>query len=85
MTKPVVSFIAGRSAPEGKTMGHAGAIISGGKGTYQSKEKAFTEAGVPIAKIITDMPKLIKKRLGSPSCLIEKCYRRGRDFGNVAS
>jgi succinyl-CoA synthetase alpha subunit len=64
MKKPVVSFVAGRSAPEGKTMGHAGAIISGGKGTYQSKEKAFTEAGVPVARIITDLPKLIKKRLG---------------------
>jgi len=65
MKKPVVSFIAGRTAPEGKTMGHAGAIISGGKGTYQSKEKAFAEAGVPVATIITDLPKLIKKRLGS--------------------
>jgi len=65
MTKPVVAFVAGRSAPEGKTMGHAGAIISGGKGTYQSKAKAFAEAGVPVATIITDIPKLVKERLRS--------------------
>lgn len=64
MSKPVVAFVAGRCAPEGKTMGHAGAIISGGKGTYQSKLKAFTEAGVPVATIITDLPKLVKDRMG---------------------
>jgi len=63
MTKPVVTFVAGRSAPEGKTMGHAGAIISAGKGTYQSKAKAFEEAGVPVARIITDIPKLVKEKL----------------------
>jgi succinyl-CoA synthetase alpha subunit len=65
MTKPVVAFVAGRSAPEGKTMGHAGAIISAGKGTYQSKARAFEEAGVPVAKIITDIPKLMKERMRS--------------------
>lgn len=64
MTKPVVAFIAGQSAPPGKRMGHAGAIISSGSGTAEEKIKAFNAAGVPVAKEPSEIPDLIKEKLG---------------------
>jgi len=64
MTKPVVGFISGRTAPPGKRMGHAGAIISGGKGSAQSKVQALSEAGVPIADTPAEIPRLVRERLG---------------------
>jgi succinyl-CoA synthetase alpha subunit len=64
MTKPVVAFIAGQSAPPGKRMGHAGAIISSGSGTAKEKIKAFNEAGVPVASEPGEIPALVKEKLG---------------------
>ena len=61
--KPVVAFVAGQTAPPGKRMGHAGAIISGGTGTAAEKMAAFQAAGVPVANIPSEIPGLIAQAL----------------------
>jgi len=63
-TKPIVAFIAGRTAPPGKRMGHAGAIIMGRTGTAESKIEAFEAAGVNVAEKPSDVARLLAERLG---------------------
>ncbi len=73
VSKPVVAFVAGQTAPPGKRMGHAGAIISGGTGTAAEKIAAFEAAGVPVARIPSEIPSLMAELLGR---------RRGRKAKN---
>lgn len=61
ISKPVVGYIAGKSAPEGEKMGHAGAIVHGGKGTAASKEQALKDAGAKIAELPSDVPRLLEE------------------------
>ncbi len=63
MSKPVLAYLAGKSAPPGKRMGHAGAIIERGRGTYESKVEALNAAGVKVAELPSEMPDLIKPLL----------------------
>jgi succinyl-CoA synthetase alpha subunit len=63
ISKPVVAYLAGKSAPPGKRMGHAGAIIERGKGTFDSKVQALTAAGVKVADLPDDVAQIIKKIL----------------------
>ncbi len=61
VTKPVVGYVAGFTAPEGKTMGHAGAIVSGSKGTAQAKKEALEAAGVAVGKTPSETARLMRE------------------------
>ena len=63
-TKPLVAFMGGRNAPEGKRMGHAGAIVSGGRGTVKGKTTALEQAGGKVAKRPSEVPLLLKEFFG---------------------
>ncbi|MBX3087950.1 MAG: succinate--CoA ligase subunit alpha [Cryobacterium sp.] len=65
MTKPVVGYVAGFTAPEGKTMGHAGAIVSGSAGTAQAKKEALEAAGVKVGKSPSETATLLREVLSS--------------------
>jgi len=64
MSKPVTAFIAGRTAPAGKRMGHAGAIIQGGEGTAAEKIAAFEAVGVKVARLPEEVAQLVKESMG---------------------
>ena len=64
MDKPVAGFIAGTTAPPGKRMGHAGAIVSGGEGTAEAKITAMRDAGIVVAPTPTDMGSAMVEALG---------------------
>lgn len=67
ITKPVVAYLAGRTAPADKKMGHAGAIIAGGRGTIASKLDAFQQASIPVAAVPNEVVPLIKNVLNNTS------------------
>ncbi|MEY9876539.1 succinyl-CoA synthetase alpha subunit [Streptacidiphilus sp. MAP12-33] len=64
ITKPVVGYVAGFTAPEGKTMGHAGAIVSGSSGTAQAKKEALEAAGVKVGKTPSETARLARQLIG---------------------
>ena len=65
VTKPVVGYVAGFTAPEGKTMGHAGAIVSGSAGTAQAKQEALEAAGVRVGKTPSETARLMREIVGA--------------------
>ena len=79
VTKPVVGYVAGFTAPEGKTMGHAGAIISGSSGTAQAKKEALEKAGVRVGKTPSETANLVRGLLRGPGARL--CWPGGRPPG----
>lgn len=73
MTKPVVGFIGGQTAPPGKRMGHAGAIISGGKGTADEKVRVMNECGIETAATPSEIGETLIERIKKEDGLYEKC------------
>jgi succinyl-CoA synthetase alpha subunit len=63
VTKPVVGYVAGFTAPEGRTMGHAGAIVSGSSGTAAAKRQALEAAGVAVGRTPSEAARLVRERL----------------------
>ena len=63
ITKPVLSLILGATAPPDKQMGHAGAIVTAGRGTHASKLRAMAEAGIPVARTATELAAMVRERL----------------------
>ncbi len=76
--KPMAGFIAGLSAPEGKRMGHAGAIIEGGKGTAQSKMDAMTAAGIKVATLVTQIPALLQQAMAERRAVARLLASKGK-------
>ena len=62
ISKPVVAYIAGKTAPKGKKMGHAGAVISGDSGTAETKVKALAKVGIKVAELPSQIPKMLKEQ-----------------------
>lgn len=67
MSKPVVAYLAGKSAPPGKRMGHAGAIIERGRGTFESKVEALKQGGALVAELPSEVPALVQQALAAKS------------------